>query len=135
MGKFLGGVNAMRNKYRLSIMIVLIIMLFMYMTGVVGLTQETNFAFTLAALILSISMAVDTFAKKNKIAEVITFVLEVLALLIIVLIPNLKDFVLLKKLMSIFDTNVLLMLALFFTFAGQWATEIKINDIENRKEK
>lgn len=125
----------MRNKYRLSIMIVLIIMLFMYMTGVVGLTQETNFAFTLAALILSISMAVDTFAKKNKIAEVITFVLEVLALLIIVLIPNLKDFVLLKKLMSIFDTNVLLMLALFFTFAGQWATEIKINDIENRKEK
>ena len=125
----------MRNKYRLSIMIVLIIMLFMYMTGVVGLTQETNFAFTLAALILSISMAVDTFAKQNKIAEVITFVLEVLALLIIVLIPNLKDFVLLKKLMSIFDTNVLLMLALFFTFAGQWATEIKIKDIENRKEK
>lgn len=125
----------MRNKYRLSIMIVLIIMLFMYMMGVVGLTQETNFAFTLAALILSVSMAVDTFAKQNKIAEVITFVLEVLALLIIVLIPNLKDFVLLKKLMSIFDTNVLLMLALFFTFAGQWATEIKINDIENRKEK
>lgn len=125
----------MRNKYRLSIMIVLIIMLFMYMMGVVGLTQETNFAFTLAALILSISMAVDTFAKQNKIAEVITFVLEVLALLIIVLIPNLKDFVLLKKLMSIFDTNVLLILALFFTFAGQWATEIKINDIENRKEK
>lgn len=107
----------------------------MYMMGVVGLTQETNFAFTLAALILSISMAVDTFAKQNKIAEVITFVLEVLALLIIVLIPNLKDFVLLKKLMSIFDTNVLLILALFFTFAGQWATEIKINDIENRKEK
>lgn len=125
----------MRNKYRLSIMIVLIIMLFMYMMGVVGLTQETNFAFTLAALILSISMAVDTFAKQNEIAEVITFVLEVLALLIIVLIPNLKDFVLLKKLMSIFDTNVLLILALFFTFAGQWATEIKINDIENRKEK
>lgn len=125
----------MRNKYRLSIMIVLIIMLFMYMIDWVGLTEETNFAFTLAALILSISMAVDTFAKKNKIAEVITFVFEVLALLIIVLLPNLKDFILLKKLMSILDTNVLLMLALFFTFAGQWATEIKIKDIENRKEK
>ena len=125
----------MRNKYRLSIMIVLIIMLFMYITGVVGLADETNFAFTLAALILSISMAVDTFEKSNKIAEGISFVLEVLALLIIVMIPNLKDFVILKKLMSILDTNVLLMLALFFTFAGQWATEIKIKDIENRKEK
>ena len=125
----------MRNKYRLSIMIVLIIMLFMYIKGVVVLADETNFAFTLAALILSISMAVDTFAKSNKIAEGISFVLEVLALLIIVMIPNLKDFVILKKLMSILDTNVLLMLALFFTFAGQWATEIKIKDIENRKEK
>ena len=59
----------MRNKYRLSIMIVLIIMLFMYIAGVVGVAYETNFAFTLAALILSISMTVDTFAKQNKIAE------------------------------------------------------------------
>ena len=101
----------------------------------VRLAAESNFAFSLAALILSISMAVDTFAKPNKIAEGISFVLEVLALLIIVMIPNLKDFVILKKLMSILDTNVLLMLALFFTFAGQWATEIKIKDIENRKEK
>lgn len=125
----------MRNKYRLSIMIVLIIMMFMYMTDVVMLTEETNFAFTLAALILSISMAVDTFGKQNKIADLFIFVLEVLALLIIVLIPNLKDFILLKRLMSILDTNVLLMLALFFTFAGQWATEIKIKEIENRKGK
>jgi hypothetical protein len=125
----------MRNKYRLSIMIVLIIMLFMYIAGVVGVAYETNFAFTLAALILSISMTVDTFAKQNKIAEGISFVLEVLALLIMVMIPNLKHFVLLKKLMSTLDTNVLLMLALFFTFAGQWATEIKIKDIKNRKEK
>lgn len=52
----------MKNKYRLSIMIVLIIMLFMYMMNIVGITEETNFAFTLAALILSVSMAVDTFA-------------------------------------------------------------------------
>lgn len=125
----------MRNQYRLSIMIVLIIMMFMYMTDVVMLAEETNFAFTLAALILSISMAVDTFGKQNKIADLFTFVLQVLALLIIVLIPNLKDFILLKRLMSILDTNVLLMLALFFTFAGQWATEIKIKEIENRKGK
>lgn len=107
----------------------------MYIAGVVGVAYETNFAFTLAALILSISMTVDTFAKQNKIAEGISFVLEVLALLIMVMIPNLKHFVLLKKLMSTLDTNVLLMLALFFTFAGQWATEIKIKDIKNRKEK
>lgn len=53
----------MRNKYRLSIMIVLIIMLFMYIMGIVGLADKSNFAFTLAALILSISMSVDTFAK------------------------------------------------------------------------
>lgn len=80
----------MRNKYRLSIMIVLIIMLFMYIAGVVGVAYETNFAFTLAALILSISMTVDTFAKQNKIAEGISFVLEVLALLIMVMIPNMS---------------------------------------------
>ena len=125
----------MKNKYRLSIMIVLIIMLFMYMMNVVGITEETNFAFTLAALILSVSMAVDTFAKQNRIAQAITFIMEVCALLVIVLFPNLKDFIFLKKLMRILDTNVLLLLALFFTFAGQWATEIKIKDIENRKGK
>ena len=33
----------MRNKYRLSIMIVLIIMLFMYIAGVVGVAYETNY--------------------------------------------------------------------------------------------
>lgn len=125
----------MRNKYRLSIMIVLIIMLFMYLLDVVGVTEEMNFAFTLAALVLSISMAIDTFAKQSKIAEVIIFVLEIFALLIIVLLPNFKDLSFLEKLMSILDTNVLLILALFFTFAGQWATEIKIKDIDNRKGK
>lgn len=125
----------MRNKYRLSIMIVLIIMLFMYLLDVVGVTEEMNFAFTLAALLLSISMAIDTFAKQSKIAEVIIFVLEIFALLIIVLLPNFKDLSFLEELMSILDTNVLLILALFFTFAGQWATEIKIKDIENRKGK
>ena len=125
----------MKNKYRLSFMIVLIIMLFMYMMDIVEITEETNFAFTLAALILSASMAVDTFAKQNQIAQAITFIMEICALLVIVLFPNLKSFIFLKKLMSISDTNVLLLLALFFTFAGQWATEIKIRDIENGKGK
>lgn len=125
----------MKNKYRLSFMIVLIIMLFMYMMDIVEITEETNFAFTLAALILSASMAVDTFAKQNQIAQAITFIMEICALLVIVLFPNLKSFIFLKNLMSILDTNVLLLLALFFTFAGQWATEIKIRDIENGKGK
>ena len=125
----------MKNKYRLSFMIVLIIMLFMYMMDIVEITEETNFAFTLAALILSASMAVDTFAKQNQIAQAITFIMEMCALLVIVLFPNLKSFIFLKKLMSILDTNVLLLLALFFTFAGQWATEIKIRDIEYGKGK
>ena len=125
----------MKNKYRLSFMIVLIIMLFMYMMDIVEITEETNFAFTLAALILSASMAVDTFAKQNQIAQAITFIMDICALLVIVLFPNLKSFIFLKKLMSILDTNVLLLLALFFTFAGQWATEIKIRDIENGKGK
>ena len=125
----------MKNKYRLSFMIVLIIMLFMYMMDIVEITEETNFAFTLAALILSASMAVDTFAKQNQIAQAITFIMEICASLVIVLFPNLKSFIFLKKLMSILDTNVLLLLALFFTFAGQWATEIKIRDIENGKGK
>ena len=125
----------MKNKYRLSFMIVLIIKLFMYMMDIVEITEETNFAFTLAALILSASMAVDTFAKQNQIAQAITFIMEICALLVIVLFPNLKSFIFLKKLMSILDTNVLLLLALFFTFAGQWATEIKIRDIENGKGK
>lgn len=80
-------------------------------------------------------MAVDTFAKQNQIVEIIVFILEVCALLVIVLIPNLKNFVFLKKIVNILDTNVLLLLSLFFTFAGQWATEIKIKDIKNRKER
>ena len=123
----------MRNKYRLLIMIVLIIMVFMYVWDIVGLTEEINFAFTLAALILSIATSIDTFAMQNKIYKTIIFILEVLALLVIVLLLNLQNNIFTKKLMSILDTNVLLMLALFFTFAGQWATEIKIKDIENRK--
>ena len=123
----------MKNKYRLSFMIVLIIMLFMYMMDIVEITEETNFAFILAALILSASMAVDTFAKQNQIAQAIIFIMEICALLVIVLLPNLKSFIFLKKLMSVLDTNVLLLLVLFFIFAGQWATEIKIRDIENGK--
>lgn len=125
----------MKNKYRLSFMIVLIIMLFMYMMDIVEITEETNFAFTLAALILSASMAVDTFAKQNQIAQAITFIMEICALLVIVLFPNLKSFIFLKKLMSILDTNVLIVVSTFFYICRTRATEIKIRDIENGKGK
>lgn len=120
----------MENKYRLSVMIVLIVMLFMYMMGVVEISEAANFAFTLAALIFSMAMTVDTFAGENKTAERISFILELLALLSVVLLPNLKDFSFLQKIMDVLDTNVLLLLALFFTFAGQWAAEIKIKDLK-----
>ena len=98
----------MENKYRLSVMIVLIVMLFMYMMGVVEISEAANFAFTLAALIFSMAMTVDTFAGENKTAERISFILELLALLSVVLIPNLKDFSFLQKIMDVLDTNVLL---------------------------
>lgn len=101
---------------------------------VIALEDEISFVAALVVLILSIPKAVDTFAKQSKIVKSISFISKVLALLIILMIPYLKDFVLLKKLMSVLDTNILLILILFFAYAGQWAAEIKRKDIKNRKE-
>lgn len=121
------------NKYRLSIMIVLIVMVFLYMFGFVKISNVTNFAFTFAALIFSISSAIDTFAKENRIEQILRFALDTIALCVAILIPNLSDTELINYLMNSLDTNILLLLALFFTMAGQWATEIKLKDIQNRK--
>ena len=124
----------MRNKQRLLIMFLLIVMLFLYIVNnghgllynhVIALEDEISFVAALVVLILSIPKAVDTFAKQSKIVKSISFISKVLALLIILMIPYLKDFVLLKKLMSVLDTNILLILILFFAYAGQWAAEIK----------
>ena len=129
----------MRNKQRLLIMFLLIVMLFLYIVNnghgllynhVIALEDEISFVAALIVLILSIPKAVDTFAKQSK---SISFISKVLALLIILMIPYLKDFVLLKKLMSVLDTNILLILILFFAYAGQWAAEIKRKDIKNGK--
>lgn len=87
--------------------------------GVVGIGEETEFAFALAALILSISNVFEIFAGQNKIAEKISYILEILALSVIILLPSLKDFVPLKKIMSISDVNVLLILTFVFTFVIQ----------------
>ena len=102
----------MRNKQRLLIMFLLIVMLFLYIVNnghgllynhVIALEDEISFVAALVVLILSIPKAVDTFAKQSKIVKSISFISKVLALLIILMIPYLKDFVLLKKLMSVLD--------------------------------
>lgn len=104
----------MRNKQRLLIMFLLIVTLFLYIVNnghgllynhVIALEDEISFVAALIVLILSIPKAVDTFAKQSKIVKSISFISKVLALLIILMIPYLKDFVLLKKLMSVLDTN------------------------------
>ena len=116
-------------------MIVIIVVLFMYLMGLINISEEVNFGFTLGALILSISMAVDTFADENIIVETITMIMETCSLLVVILIPNLKNIEVIKNIMSILDVNVLLLFSLFFTFAGQWAAEMKIKDIRRKKEK
>lgn len=132
----------MRNKQRLLIMFLLIVTLFLYIVNNshgllynhVIVLEDISFVAALVVLILSIPMAIDTFAKQNKIVKSISFFLKALALLIIVMTPNLREFVFLEKLMSVLDTNILLILILFFAYAGQWAAEIKRKDIKNRKE-
>lgn len=108
-------------------------MVFLYMTGAVEITSVTNFAFTLSALIFSISSAIDTFANDNKIELKLRFIFDTLAIGVAVIIPNLKNTEIVNLMMSFFDTNVLLLLALFFTLAGQWAIEIKLKDMQNKR--
>lgn len=52
------------------------------------LEDEISFVAALVVLILSIPMAIDTFAKQNKIVKSISFFLKALALLIIVMISK-----------------------------------------------
>lgn len=121
------------NKYRLSIMFVLLLMVFLYMTDVVEVTPVTNFAFTCTSLLFSISSVVDTFAKGNKKEEKVRFVIDTLAIAMAVLLQSLKDEEFLVMVMNYFDSNVLLLLALFFTMASQWAAEIKQKDIKKQQ--
>ena len=121
------------NKYRISIMLTLIIILLLYMLNVVSISEVSNFAVTCSSLLFSISCALDTFARKNKLISGLRFVIDTSAICSIILIPIIKDGNIVKNIMNVLDTNVLLLLALFFTMAGQWATEIKIKDIQNHK--
>lgn len=120
------------NKYRLSMMLVLLIMVFLYSMDIVEVTSMTNFAFTCTSLLFSISSAIDTFAKGDKKEEKVRFVIDTFAIMVAVLLPSLKNEKVLIKIMNYFDSNVLLLLALFFTMASQWAAEIKQKDIKKQ---
>lgn len=121
------------NKYRLSIMCVLLLMVFLYMMDIVEVTAVTNFAFTCTSLLFSISTVIDTFAKGNRKEEIIRFVIDTIAIAVAVLLPSLKDEEFLEVTMNYFDSNVLLLLALFFTMASQWASEIKQKDMKKQQ--
>lgn len=125
----------MKNRYRISMMILIIVMYIMYMTKVIKITEVTNFSVSLAVLLLSISTAIDTFSQKNKLADTIMYILEVVSFGVMVIIPSLKNEKIVKEIMNMFDSNVLLLLSLFFTLAGQWSAEIKIREIKINEEK
>lgn len=121
------------NKYRLSMVIVLFVMIILYMLNIVCVSEITNFAFTSSSLLLSISSTMDTYADNNKLEERIRFVIDTLAVAVAILLPSLKNVDLIQSLMNNFDTNLLLLLSLFFTLLSQWATEIKWKDLQNKK--
>ncbi len=121
------------KNYRLSMMLILIVFVFLYMLGILGINEKTNFALTSSALILSVSAAIDTFSGDNKYEKVIRYILDTIAIGFAIIIPHVKNTDFIDSLMEAFDSNVLLLLALFFTMAGQWAVEIKIKDIKRGK--
>ncbi len=114
-------------------MLILIVFVFLYMLGILGINERTNFALTSSALILSVSAAIDTFSGDNKYEKVIRYILDTIAIGFAIIIPHVNNTEFIDSLMKTFDSNVLLLLALFFTMAGQWAVEIKIKDIKRGK--
>jgi hypothetical protein len=114
---------------------ILMVVIFLYIIGGIKITEQINFSLTLSALIFSISSAIDTYAEENKWESRIRFILDSLALGIAIILPNITYKNFLKKFMDAFDSNVLLLLALFFTMAGQWSIEIKLKDIRNERGK
>lgn len=114
---------------------IIMIVIFLYIIGGINITEQTNFSLTLAALIFSISSVIDTYAKDNKWESRIRFVLDTLALGVAIILPNVTYVEFISDFMNAFDSNVLLLLALFFTMAGQWSIEIKLKDIRNERER
>lgn len=121
------------NKNRLSVMIVLMIMTFLYMIRVINISEYTNYSLSLAITIFSISSVFDTYMNKNKIEEKIQFFLNTLALTVAVVFPCINELSFINKLMDFFDANELVLISLFFTLASQWSAEIKIKDIKGKR--
>lgn len=121
------------NKHRIAVMLLLIIIIFLYMIEVIQIDAITNFSLTLAALLFSISSVIDTFAKGNKVEENIRLFIDTIALGVALILPRLTNIEILETLMNSLDTNVLLLLSLFFTMAGQWSAEIKMKEIRKGK--
>jgi len=121
------------NKHRIAVMLLLIIIIFLYMIEVIQIDAITNFSLTVSALFFSISTVIDTFAKGNKVEENIRLFIDTIALGVALILPRLTNIEILKTLMNSLDTNVLLLLSLFFTMAGQWSAEIKMKEIRKGK--
>lgn len=114
---------------------ILIVVIFLYLIGGISITDNTNFSLTLSALIFSISSVIDTYGKENKGESIVRLILDTIALGVAIIFPHLTYSDFLKKVMDVFDSNMLLLLALFFTMAGQWSIEIKLKDIKNERGK
>lgn len=123
----------MHNSMRLYVMVVLILLTFLYMIQIIDINDVTNFSLTSAALLFSVSSTFDTFGKGNCVEKWIRNILNVAALMVAITIPLVKNTEFVKSIMNVFNTNVLLLLAIFFTLANQWALEIKIKDIKREK--
>ena len=121
------------NKHRIAVMFLLIVIILLYMTNLLQIDAITNFSLTLSALIFSISSVIDTYANENKMEERIRLVLDTIALGVAIILPRLTNIALIELLLNSLDTNVLLLLSLFFTLAGQWSAEIKMKEIRKGK--
>jgi len=121
------------NKYRIAVMLLLIVIILLYMTNLLQIDAITNFSLTLSALIFSISSVIDTYANENKMEEKIRLVLDTIALGVAIILPRLTNIALIELLLNSLDTNVLLLLSLFFTLAGQWSVEIKMKEVRKGK--
>lgn len=123
------------KRLRYPILAALIIINIFYTSGILDITKYDNYAITCAVFIVSITSVFDTYAKSKKIEKVITYILYSIALALIYIFPRLNNIALLDKIMNNLDSNILLILSLFFSEAGNWARDIKLQDIKNNKEK
>lgn len=129
--KRLGG-QCMSRYYSMGVLIVIVVF---YLLGALDITEELSYSLSLAALIFSISMVFDTYAKGNKKEIAFKNILEALALGVAIILPNMKNNNVVRWCIDNLDNNYILILTIFFTLAAQISCEIKIKDIENYKDR